>query len=122
MFSKIKSLCKKFYKSRKSVASFVLAMMLAFSAFIGTGIKSEAAYTTQKFYFDLSGVKQSLSPLIGSQHYFYIFKATSHNKRTSRKVEFNSVNYDVYPFYYYYGSANNQLYGSKYIATITGSH
>ena len=40
MFSKIKSLCKEFYNSRKSVASFVLAMMLAFSAFIGTGIKS----------------------------------------------------------------------------------
>ena len=52
MFSKIKSLCKEFYKSRKSVASFVLAMMLAFSAFMGTVIKSEAAYTTSKFYFD----------------------------------------------------------------------
>lgn len=41
MFSKIKSLCKEFYKSRKSVASFVLAMMLAFSAFMSIGIKSD---------------------------------------------------------------------------------
>ena len=89
MFSRIKSFCKKFYKSRKSVASFVLAMMLAFSAFIGTGIKSEAAYTTQKFYFDLSGVKQSLSPLIGSQHYFYIFKASDDikNKQPTSSTE-----------------------------------
>lgn len=121
MFSKIKSLCKKFYKSRKSVASFVLAMMLAFSAFMSTGIKSEAAYATQKFYFDLSGVEKTLSGLPSSQRYFYIFKATSHNTRTDRAVEFNSGNYTVYPFYYYTGSTNNQLYGSKYIAVVTST-
>lgn len=82
MFSKIKSLCKKFYKSRKSVASFVLAMMLAFSAFIGSGIKSEAAYTTSKFYFDLSSVKKGLSSYYDAEiqpDYLYILKATSNN-------------------------------------------
>ena len=77
MFSKIKSLCKKFYKSRKSVASFVLAMMLAFSAFMGTGIKSEAAYATSKFYYDLTRIKPMVNQYISDEPYFYIFKTTS---------------------------------------------
>ena len=74
MFSKIKSLCKKFYKSRKSVTSFVLVMLLAFSAFMGTGIKSEAVkYATAKFYFNLS----TISEVDLSEHkYFYVFKST----------------------------------------------
>lgn len=77
MFSKIKSLCKKIYRSRKSVASFVLAMMLAFSAFIGTGIKSEAAYATQKFYFDLTRIKPMVNQYISDDPYLYIFKTTN---------------------------------------------
>ena len=74
MFSKIKSFCKKFYKSRKSVASFVLAMMLAFSVFMSTGLKSEAVkYATAKFYFNLS----TISGVDLSEHkYFYVFKST----------------------------------------------
>lgn len=80
MFSKIKSLCKKFYKSRKSVASFVLAMMLAFSAFMGTGIKSEAAYATSKFYYDLTRIKPMVNQYISDEPYFYIFKTTSDYK------------------------------------------
>lgn len=92
MFSKIKSLCKKFYRSRKSVASFVLAMMLAFSAFIGTGIKSEAVkYATAKFYFNLS----TISGVDFSEHkYFYVFKSTGLVSTTTRKsVEY--FNYDT---------------------------
>lgn len=83
MFSKIKSLCKKFYKSRKSVASFVLAMMLAFSAFMSTGIKSEAVkYTTAKFYFNLS----TISGVDLSDHkYFYVFKSTGSVTTLSQK-------------------------------------
>lgn len=83
MFSKIKSLCKKFYKSRKSVASFVLAMMLAFSAFMGIGIKSEAVkYATAKFYFNLS----TISGVDLSEHkYFYVFKSTGSVTTATRK-------------------------------------
>ena len=80
MFSKIKSFCKKFYKSRKSVASFVLAMMLAFSAFMSTGIKSEAAYATAKFYFDLTLMKPMVNQYISDDPYIYILKATSDYK------------------------------------------
>ena len=80
MFSKIKSFCKKFYKSRKSVASFVLAMMLAFSAFMSTGIKSEAAYATAKFYFDLTLMNPMVNQYISDDPYIYILKATSDYK------------------------------------------
>lgn len=82
MFSKIKSFCKKFYKSRKSVASFVLAMMLAFSAFMGTGIKSEAFYTTQKFYFDLNSASSIFKSTFGEDSFnLVLLKATTKNPR-----------------------------------------
>ena len=83
MFSKIKSFCEKFYKARKSVASFVLAMMLAFSAFMSTGTKSEAVkYATAKFYFNLS----TISEVDLSEHkYFYVFKSTGSVTTLTRK-------------------------------------
>lgn len=121
MFSKIKSLCKKFYKSRKSVASFVLAMMLAFSAFMGTGIKSEAAYTTSKFYFDLSDFSQYLKDYDNT--YFYIFKATSHHAHGYRYVDIpqsdgSSYRKQTYPFVLE-GNASGSCYTAKYVAIFT---
>lgn len=102
MFSKIKSLCKEFYKSRKSVASFVLAMMLAFSAFMSIGIKSDAAYTTSKFYFDLSSVaKDALASFTSDEDaYLYIFRATSSNPMTRKSVSYNGGTYSLDSFRY----------------------
>lgn len=122
MFSKIKSLCKKFYKSRKSVASFVLAMMLAFSAFIGSGIKSEAAYTTSKFYFDLSSVKKGLSSYYDAEiqpDYLYILKATSNNPLKKTYYMFNGSQYEIYPFLFNAGGNWQRIDNYKYIAIFS---
>lgn len=121
MFSKIKSLCKKFYKSRKSVASFVLAMMLAFSAFIGSGIKSEAAYTTSKFYFDLSSVaKDALASFTSDEDaYLYIFRATSSNPMTRKSVSYNGGTYPLDSFRFKIQNSWNDFNFYKYIALYT---
>ena len=123
MFSKIKSLCKEFYNSRKSVASFVLAMMLAFSAFIGTGIKSEAVkYATAKFYFNLS----TISGVDLSEHkYFYVFKSTGSVTTATRKsVEYfnddtatDKTSAVLYGFEGPAGNLSNSSY--KYVAAFS---
>lgn len=121
MFSKIKSFCKKFYKLRKSVASFVLAMMLAFSAFMSTGIKSEAAYTTSKFYFDLSSVKKSLSSVYAEDQdvYLYILKATSNNPLKYTYYTLNGSQYQIYPFLFNAGGGWQKIDNYKYIAIFS---
>lgn len=117
MFSKIKSLCKKFYKSRKSVASFVLAMMLAFSAFMGTGIKSEAFYNTQKFYFDLNSASSIFKSTFGEDSFnLVLLKATTKNPMKAYPYEFNGNSLNIKPFNYRQGSSWNYLTSQKYIA------
>lgn len=123
MFSKIKSLCKKFYKSRKSVASFVLAMMLAFSAFMSTGIKSEAVkYATAKFYFNLSRI----SEVDLSQHkYFYVFKSTgSVTTSTQKSIDYfdsdTSTNKSTKLIYGFEGPAGRlSTLAFKYVAAFS---
>lgn len=120
MFSKIKSFCKKFYKSRKSVASFVLAMMLAFSAFMSTGIKSEAAYATQKFYFDLNSASSTLKSTFGDDSFnLVLLRATAKNPMKNYPYDFNGSSLNLYPFYFYCGSSWRTLASSKYIAVCT---
>ena len=123
MFSKIKSLCKKFYKSRKSVASFVLVMLLAFSAFMGTGIKSEAVkYATAKFYFNLS----TISEVDLSEHkYFYVFKSTGSVTTLTRKsVEYfdnDTATTKTSSFLYGFQGPTGKLSNSsfKYVAAFS---
>lgn len=124
MFSKIKSLCKKFYKSRKLVASFVLAMMLAFSAFMSIGIKSEAAYTTAKFYFDITTLKSTCSP--DSFPYFYIFKAVNGQALQPDHIDVDygswvQENVTIYPMTYYdsFNVAGSTIYSYKYLCLFT---
>lgn len=124
MFSKIKSLCKKFYKSRKLVASFVLAMMLAFSAFMSIGIKSEAAYTTAKFFFDITTLKSTCSP--DSFPYFYIFKAVNGQALQPDHVDVDygswvQENVTIYPMTYYnsFNVAGSTIYSYKYLCLFT---
>ena len=117
MFSKIKSLCKKFYRSRKSVASFVLAMMLAFSAFIGTGIKSEAAYATQKFYFDLTRIKPMVNQYISDNPYLYIFKTTNAYKDMYEVILDNGSKGHAFGIYLYGNAIPYRTY--KYYAIFS---
>ena len=120
MFSKIKSLCKEFYKSRKSVASFVLAMMLAFSAFMGTVIKSEAAYTTSKFYFDFNSASSVLKSTFGEDSFnLVLLKATSKNPMTSIPYTYKDQSLTLRPFYFRNGSSWGYITNFKYIAICT---
>lgn len=123
MFNKIKSLCKKFYKSRKSVASFVLAMMLAFSAFMSTEIKSEAVkYATAKFYFNLSTIRGFD---LSEHKYFYVFKSTgSVTTETNKSIDYfdssaatNKSTRRIYGFEGTAGKLTNSSY--KYVATFS---
>lgn len=54
MFSKIKSLCKEFYKSRKLIASFVLAMMLAFSIFNSSVLILSAEESKSVYHYEFT--------------------------------------------------------------------